>query len=156
MNSFIKKLIKKSIKLTEPSDQICKSYLDKSDKSLFSSKTLLNIDNFDDATALTYYSMYYSILASLYKVGIKSENHTATIILLKEIFNIDNNKILQAKKDRVDKQYYVDFKATKEEVEEGIQIAEEFNSKIKEIIDKITKSEIKKIKEKFEEDYFTS
>ena len=105
--------------------------------------------NYDDATALTYYSMCYATLALLFKCGIKSENHTGTIILLKELFNIDNKDIKEAKKERVDKQYYIEFKATRIEVKEGIEIAEKFNSNIREKIDKITNYEIKQIIEKF-------
>jgi len=40
-------------------------------------------------------------LALLFKVGIKSENHTASILLLKELFGLDNSKILNAKKERM-------------------------------------------------------
>ncbi len=149
MNSFIKKLIKEEkVKLTEPSNEVTKSYLNKSNKSLLSSKTLIKIENFDDATALTYYSMYYCILALLYKCGIKSENHTASIILLKELFNINNKEIEQAKKERVDKQYYTDFQATKKEVLDGIKTAEEFNSLIRERIDFIKLNEIETIRKK--------
>lgn len=150
MNTFIKKLVKeKKIKTTEPSDEVSESYLRKSEKSLLSAKTLLEIENYDDATALTYYSMYYSSLSLLYKCGIKSENHTGTIILLKELFNIDNTEIKKAKKERVDKQYYVDFAATKKDVEEGIRIAEEFNSTIKHKIDTLKETEKDMIQKEF-------
>lgn len=153
-NRFIEKLLKENkIKLSEPSDDVCKSYLSKSEKSLLSSKTLLKIGNFDDATALTYYSMYYSVLGLLFKAGIKSENHTGSIILLKELFDIDNSEIKNAKKERVDKQYYVDFKATSDEVDEGIKIAEEFNDKIRDKIENIKVSEIETIIKKFKEEY---
>jgi len=155
MNLFIKKLVKEGkIKLTEPSDEVSESYLQKSEKSLISSKTLLSIENFDDATALTYYSMYYSVLSLLYKCGIKSENHTATLILLNELFEINNSKIITAKKERVDKQYYVDFNATKDEVKEGIEIAEEFNAEMLELIHNIKKTDMELIIEKFKEIYF--
>ncbi len=91
MNTFIKQLIKeKKIKITEPSNEMAESYIKKSHKSLISSKIVQKVENYDDAIALTYYSMYYSALALLYKCGIKSENHTGTIIILKEIF--DNKK----------------------------------------------------------------
>ena len=86
MNSFITRLIKEEkIKLVDPSPDIAKSYLEKSMKSLISAKTLLDIHNFDDAVALTYYSMYYSALALLFSVGIKSGNHTGTIIVKSKI-----------------------------------------------------------------------
>ena len=109
MNSFIKKLAAEGkIKLTEPSSEVAISYMSKAEKSLISAKTLSRIENYDDATALTYYSMYYSALAVLYNCGIKSENHTGTAILLKDIFGIENTNLKDAKKERVDKQYYVD------------------------------------------------
>jgi uncharacterized protein (UPF0332 family) len=109
---------------------------------LLSAKTLIKIQNYDDATALTYYSMYYSSLALLYKCGIKSENHTGTILLIRELFDIDSKMLEQAKKERVDKQYYVDFKATEKDVIQGIAIAEEFNSIIKQKIDTIKNAQI--------------
>lgn len=150
MNTFIKKLFRKgNIKITEPSNDICQSYLAKSEKSLISSKTLIRIGHYDDATALIYYSMYYATLALLFKTGIKSENHTGTIMLLKELYDIDNKKILDAKKERIDKQYYIDFKATVQEVKEGIIIAEEFNSIIKQRIDTIKETELKDILRQF-------
>ncbi len=149
MNSFIKTLEKEGkIKITEPSDDVAKSYLEKSEKSLLSAKTLIKIQNYDDAVALTYFSMYNAALALLYKCGIKSENHTATIILLKELFGLDNKSIQNAKKERVDKQYYVDFKATEKDVQQGITTAEEFNTIIRDKIAKLKKTEIKEYHEK--------
>jgi uncharacterized protein (UPF0332 family) len=37
--------------------------------------------------------MYYSVLALFFATGIKCENHTAAIILLREIFAIDNGDL---------------------------------------------------------------
>ena len=143
MNSFIKTLQKEGrIKIVEPSEVVTNSYMEKSQKSLLSAKIVSGIHNFDDAVALTYYSMYYSALALLYRCGIKSENHAGTIILLKELFRIDNTSITNAKKERIDKQYYTEFKATEKDVQEGVKEAEEFNSLIKNFIDKIKKTEI--------------
>lgn len=141
--SFIRTLIKEEkIKIIEPNNTIADSYLEKSQKSLVSAKTLLNIKNYDDAVALTYYSMYYSVLALLFKCGIKSENHSGTIILLKKIFEINNEEISYAKKERIDKQYYIDFKATDIDVQAGIEAAEEFNSILKNKIDTMQQKEI--------------
>jgi len=42
---------------------------------------------------MAYYSMYYSVLALFFATGIKCENHTAAIILLREIFAIDNGDL---------------------------------------------------------------
>lgn len=155
MNSFINKLIsEEKFKLVEPSEEICKAYITKSEKSLISSKTLLKINNLDDATALIYYSMYYSALALMFKAGIKCENHSGTIILLKEVFNINTQNILNAKKERIDKQYYIDSESTLFDVKKGIDLAEEFNSIIKEKIETIKESEIKDNLKKLKEIYF--
>jgi len=147
MNSYLKKLAKeKKIKLDEPSDDIAKSYIQKSKKSLLSAKTLVKISHFDDAVALTYYSMYYSATALLAKCGIRCENHTGTIIFIKEIFGIENSDLLEAKDDRINKQYYVDFHASKHDVDESINTAEEFNSKLYHEIDKISENDIKEFR----------
>jgi len=149
MNSFIRTLKHEGkIALREPSKVICYSYLEKSQESLRSARALIKIKSYNDAVALTYYSMYHSATALLYLCGIKSENHAGTIILLKELFGIDNDSISQAKKERVDKQYYVDFHANEKDVVAGIASAEQFNSVVKNRIDRIKNSEIKGIHEK--------
>jgi uncharacterized protein (UPF0332 family) len=99
--------------------------------------------------------MYYSVLALLFKIGIKSENHTGSTLLLKEIFNLDVSELQKAKKDRVDKQYYVDFSTTKKEVLNAIILAEEFNAKIKLKIDTISLSEVEQYNKKAKSLLFT-
>lgn len=150
--NFLSKLKKENkLELTEPSEEIKKSYIEKSDSSLISAKILLENQRLEEATALSYYSMYHILTALLFKIGIKSENHSASIILLKEIFEINNLKIQEAKKERIDKQYYVDFNVTKEEIESAIEQAEDFNNKIFDFIKKLTNEDIKKYRNKFEE-----
>lgn len=151
MHSFIRKLMKGGkIKLVEPSRDIAKSYLKKSQKSLVSAKTLMDIENYDDATALTYYSMYYSALGLLHSIGIKSENHTGTMLLLQDVIGIDTQELARAKKERIDKQYYVDFAAAEKDVQEGVKIAEEFNAIIREKIDTINEKDKEKHRETLE------
>jgi hypothetical protein len=55
-------------------------------------------------------------------------------LFLKELFDLDNAAIMQAKKDRIDKQYYVDFQTLEKEALEKVMIAEEFNNMIRERI----------------------
>ena len=125
---FLNRLYKEGkLKLVEPSREIKGAYLQRADESLSSAKALLDIGNLKDAVALAYYAMYHTLLALLFRTGIKCENHAAAIILLKEVFGIDNNSISKAKEERIDKQYYVDFEVTKDEVQEGIASAESLN-----------------------------
>ena len=114
-------------------------------------KGLWENDKLEESVSLAYYSMYNISTALFFKVGIKCENHSALIILLKEIFEIDNSDILTAKKERIDKQYYTDFSITKEEVKEAIEMAEEFEGKIRDFISRLSNDDVEKFKNKFEE-----
>ena len=77
--------------------------------------------------------MYNCVIALMRKCGIKCENHTGNIILLKKLFRENElyHIISKAKKERVDKQYYVDFEITEKGVKETIKIAQDFIIKIK-------------------------
>lgn len=150
--NFLNKIKKESkLELVEPSEEIKESYIKKSESNLVSAKILLNSGKLEESVSLAYYSMYHLLTALLFKVGIKSENHTASIILLKSIFNLDNKEILEAKKERIDKQYYVDFVLTKQDVIDTIKKAEIFNSKIIDFISKLTNQDIKNYRNNFEE-----
>ena len=148
--SFLAELRKKKkLELVKPSEEIKQSYIQKSESNLVSAKILLGNNKLEESVALAYYSMYHFVTALFFKAGIKSENHAASIILLKDIFGIDNKEILFAKKERLDKQYYVGFKITKEEVFDGIRKAEIFNGAMNDFISKITNEAIAKAREKF-------
>ena len=141
--SFLARLHdEKKLQIVEPSEEIKNAYLKRSDESLSSAKTLLKINNLKDAVALAYYSMYHCLLALLFRTGIKCENHSAAIILLRKVFGIDNTSILKAKSERVDKQYYVDFEVSKKEVSDAIVVAEEFISHITNFIETIREEEL--------------
>src|SRR3989338_10793206 len=115
------------LELVEPSEEIKQSYIEKSGSNLISAKILWNNNRLEESVGLAYYSMYHHLAALFFKVGIKSENHSASIILLKELFQLDNKDISEAKTERIDKQYYVDFKISLEEVLKTIRKAELFN-----------------------------
>lgn len=134
INFLIKLSKEEKLQSVEPSDEIKKAYLQRSNESLSSAKALLKIGNLKDSVALAYYSMYHCLLAALFRIGIKCENHTAAIILLKEVFEIDNSKISKAKAERVDKQYYVDFAVNLEEAKNAIKIAEDFIAEMNNLI----------------------
>ena len=139
------------LKLTAPSEDIKESYLQKSKNALQSAKILLENNQVENAVPMAYYSMYHLLTALLYKTGIKCENHTGAILLLKELFGQDSHDIHYAKTERVDKQYYVDFKINQEEVKNLIRMAETFNAKLYEFIDKLTTQQAQKHQEELKE-----
>ena len=131
--NFLKKLKRKGIiELVEASEEMKLSYLTKAENCLKSAKILFRNKLYENSTSEAYYCMYDSLLALLFKVGIKSENHSASIILFDKLFgNKELLKIISwAKVERIDKQYYVEtqqiVKVTKESCNEMILKAEDF------------------------------
>jgi uncharacterized protein (UPF0332 family) len=150
--SFLNKIHKEGkLEVVEPSEDIKKAYLQRSTESLSSAKVLLKAGNLKDSVALSYYAMYHSLLASLFRIGIKCENHAAAIILLKEVFGIDNTIISKAKSERVDKQYYVDFEVNKDEAEKSIKTAEDFIAEMNTLLAKLNENSTNEYNKKAKE-----
>ncbi len=148
--SFLIKIQKEGkLKLVESSEEIKDSYIEKSESNLISAKILFDNNKLEESVSLTYYSMYNLVTSLFFKVGIKCGNHTASIILLKTLFDIDNSSISLAKKERIDKQYYTDFHIIKQEVLENIQITEKFNKNLIDFISKLTNQDLEEYREKF-------
>ena len=101
-------------------------------------------------------SMYNSLLALLFKVGIKSENHSASIILFDSLFNEKEMfKIISfAKEERIDKQYYVEnqqaSKTSKESCNDMILKAEDFLVKMKLLISRTGNEKIESVRASFQ------
>lgn len=152
--SFLNRLKKEGkLESVEPSEEIKDSYIEKSSNSIKASQILIKSELLEEAVSMAYYSMYYSLLALMFKCGIKCENHTGNILLLKEVFDEEElHKIISdAKEERIDKQYYVDFEITKKEVEDLIAKAQDFTIKIKLLIESLTKDKTDEIRKKFAE-----
>lgn len=139
-----------ALRLVEPSEEMKTAYLKKSGSYLISAKLLRDNGRLEECVSMAYYSMYYALLALLFRVGIKCENHSAAIILLKEVFGVGNLEISSAKKERIDKQYHVSFSIIREEVEDLILAAERFDSKIMDFTDKLNSEKIKEFRKKTE------
>lgn len=107
---FLAKLkMERKLEMGDPSPEISESYIKKSADCLRASKLLFNEALYENAIGEAYYSMYNSALALFFRCGIKCENHSATMLLLRELFQLEmlSSSLLYAKKERIDKQYYV-------------------------------------------------
>ena len=156
--TFLKKLKRKGIiELVESSEEMKSSYLIKAENCLKSAKILCQSQLFENSTSEAYYCMYNSLLSLLFKIGIKSENHSASIILFDRLFgNKELVKIISwAKGERIDKQYYVEtqqiVKVTKESCNEMILKAEDFLVKMKLLISEVNNEKINSAKSSFVE-----
>ena len=157
---FLKKLkTEEKLELVEPSEEMKSSYLTKAENCLKSSKILFQSQLYENSTSEAYYCIYNSLLALLFRVGIKSENHSASIILFDKLF--DNKELaktaLWAKGERIDKQYYIEtqqiVKVTRESCNEMVLKAEDFLLKIKLIIKEISNEKISSIRKSFEDTF---
>ena len=154
--NFLKKLKRKGvIELVESSEEMKSSYLIKADNCLKSAKILFQSQLYENSTSEAYYCMYNSLLSLLFKIGIKSENHSASIILFDKLSeNKGLVKIISwAKEERIDKQYYVEtqqiVKVTKESCNEMILKAEDFLVKIKLLISELSNEKINSARDSF-------
>ena len=144
------------LELVEPSEEICKSYIEKADNCLKSAKLLLQHSLHENSVSMSYYAMYDSLTALLFKVGIKCGNHAGSIVLFKKLFGrVDLFKAISfAKEERIDKQYYVtsekNFVLTKESAEDMVTKAEDFLVKMKLVITELKNEQTEKLREKFE------
>jgi len=146
MNTFLNKLKRENkLQLVEPSNEISSSYQRKADNCLKSAKILARENLNENSITEAYYSMYNISLSLFFKCGIKCENHSAAILLLKDIFSLTklSNDLAEAKKERIDKQYYVDD-VDLESANEMIKKAEQFILELK-----INNSNVNEIEEKF-------
>jgi uncharacterized protein (UPF0332 family) len=154
--NFLKKLkIKGVIERVESSEEMKSSYLIKADNCLKSAKILFQSQLYENSTSEAYYCMYNSLLSLLFKIGIKSENHSASIILFDKLFeNKELVKIISwAKEERIDKQYYVEtqqiVKVTKESCNEMILKAKDFLVKIRLLINELSNEKINSARDNF-------
>lgn len=153
---FLNKLKEEQkIELVDPSEEICSSYLEKSDNCLKSARVLLQNKLYENSVSMSYYAMYDSLVALFFKTGIKCENHSGSILLFKKLYGrIDLFKtISSAKKERIDKQYYVtskqSFRLTEESAKDMLLNAEKFLIQMKLIIKSLRIEEIENVRKRF-------
>ena len=155
-NKFLNKLKREEkLGLVEPSENICNSYSEKSANCLKSAKLLLKNNLYENSIGMSYYAMYNLLLGLLFQVGIKCENHGGSILLLKLLFDENDlyKLISDAKKERIDKQYYVTTEKdeiTKEIADELLNHTEDFILKLKLRVKILSNDSIYEIRKKFE------
>ncbi|MBU0471611.1 MAG: HEPN domain-containing protein [Nanoarchaeota archaeon] len=154
--SFLAKLKKeKKLKLVEPSEEIAKSYLIKSEKCIQVAKLAYEAGIYENAVSEAYYSIYNTVMTLFFKCGIKCENHSGSVLLIKELFQFQKlySIFSEFKKDRIDNQYYMPVIDTepidKEKCNERIKTAQRFSIELRSYANKITTQYIKNIREQF-------
>lgn len=157
-SNFLHKLkAEESLTLVEPSEEISQSYLIKSEKCLQVAKLAYDAGIYENAISEAYYSIYDTVMSLFFKCGIKCENHSGAVILIKELFNLEELHLIFSdfKKDRIDNQYYIPVLNTepinKEKCHEKIKIAQQFNLELRAYALRITNKEINTLRTRFTE-----
>ncbi|UZE94173.1 MAG: HEPN domain-containing protein [Candidatus Pacearchaeota archaeon] len=155
--SFLNEIRKEGkLELVEPSEEICISYLEKADNCFEPAKILMQNKLYENSISMSYYTMYDSLVALLFKTGIKCENHSASILLLTKLFNKEDLfKIISfAKEERIDKQYYIisekNIPLIIESSKDILKKAEDFLIQIKIFIKNLNIQNIEDLRKNFE------
>ena len=139
------------LKEVPPSLDVKRAYQKKSESYIISARILFENGRLEEAVSMIYYSMFYIVLALLFRTGIKCENHSAAIYLLEDLYGLDNSAIVRAKSERIDKQYYIDFSLNNEEVEELMETADDFNAYVLDYIERLKGRDVDELRKKFQE-----
>ena len=96
------------------------------------------------------------MLIIFFKCGIKCENHSVAVILIKRLFELNElyEIFSEFKKDRIDNQYYLPIidsePVTKEKCNEKLLTAKRFNFILRVYMMNLTHNQIDIIRNKFE------
>ncbi|MBS3095181.1 hypothetical protein J4231_00710 [Candidatus Woesearchaeota archaeon] len=112
---------------------------------------------YENAVSEAYYSIYNTVMSLFFKYGIKCENHSGAVILMKALFKLERIYLIfsEFKKDRIDNQYYIPMLGTepinKDKCNKRIKIARRFNMELKAYAGRLTNHEINNLRKKFDE-----
>jgi uncharacterized protein (UPF0332 family) len=154
LNFLIKLKKEGKLEIVEISKEMSTSYEKKGIECREVAKLTFNSNYFESAITQSYYSMYNNLLSLFFKCGIKCENHSASAIILRDIFNQKElyEEFSKAKEERIDKQYYTPASQstplTKEFANQTINLMTSFNPKIIALKINLNSEEINKIREK--------
>ncbi len=99
------------IELIEPSENLAKAYMEKSETALRSMEANAKADIKDWFVSASYYAKYFAVYALLSKFGFRCENHDCTIALFEYLLK-DNvpkdlvDELKASKSGRIEAQYY--------------------------------------------------
>ncbi|WOF15275.1 HEPN domain-containing protein [Methanoplanus sp. FWC-SCC4] len=140
---------KNGIRLIEPNENLTDAYFKKAEDALL---TMKSIESPDWIISTGYYAMYYSLYALLMKAGIKSGIHTCTIECMRECLGdyfseSDIEAVENARKTRIQSQYYTTHELKEQEISEILSTAPKFLLKCRHISGLIKTKDIEKIRQ---------
>jgi len=143
--------IKNGVMLVEPNDNLAAAYLKKAEDAM---DAMHSVASSDWKISTAYYSLYFSLYSVLTKIGIKSENHTCTIVLMQHLlegfFTSDECEMVEkARQARVETQYYVTSDAPAIVSDALAKQVPRFLVKCSGIVDGLTEKEVQALRKTF-------
>ena len=139
---------KQGMKLIEPNDNLSEEYYKNAEETLRVTNLIKNSGSNMWLATQKYYTEYLASYALLMKIGIKTEIHSCTIDIIRllekeNIITFKLSKNLEEDKElRIDNQYYLKNRP----VDFNSKALSELLLKIRELLDNITKEQIKHIR----------
>lgn len=142
---------REGIKTIEPNANMSDSYIKMAEESLV---VLKNIGSSKIWTATaSYYIFYYSLYSLMLRLGVKCGIHSCSLEFMRKFLaefysKKDMEMIEKAFGARIDLQYYTDRPVDEKLIEEAKSYCKDFYVKTKDIVIKITESQINSIRKK--------
>lgn len=137
----IKKAVEEGfLERVKPDKELVDKEISESDYDFDKSKSAFEEEDYKWCIIQSYYSVFHSAKAVLFMLGLKERKHFAINIVLEELNNkgeiesIYVNDFKAAASAREDADYHYSY--SKSSAEHMLEIAEEFNDKMKELISK--------------------
>ena len=142
---------KNGIKLIEPNANMSNSYLKMAEESIYVLNGVKNSRIWLATT--TYYIFYYSLYSLMLRIGVKCEIHACSLEFMKKCLieyydETDMKMIEKAFSARIDLQYYSDRPVDERVINETSKYCKDFYIKTKDIISKITETQIDLVRKK--------
>ena len=139
---------KQGMKLIEPNDNLSEEYYKNAEETLRVTNLIKNSGSNMWLATQKYYTEYLASYALLMKIGIKTEIHSCTIEIIRLLekeniitFKLSEN-LEEDKELRIDNQYYLKNRP----VDFNSKALSELLLKIRELLDNITKEQIKHVR----------
>ena len=145
---------KNGLEITEPNINMSDSYLKMAEESI---NILNGVEKSKIWTAtMVYYIFYYSLYSLMLRIGIKCEIHSCSLefmkVYLNKFYNNEDFHMIQKSfSARIDLQYYADRLVDGKIIEETKKYCKDFFLKTKDILSKITESQINTIRKNLSE-----
>ena len=145
---------KNGLEVIEPNINMSNSYLKMAEESI---SILVGVEKSKIWTAtMAYYIFYYSLYSLMLRIGIKCEIHSCSLEFMKVYLtkfydNKDLDMIQKTFSARINLQYYADRPVDSKVIEEAKKYCKDFFLKTKDILSKITESQISTIRKNLSE-----